>query len=398
MKSSDESKVRKLFYSMDFVNGIRRAILYSLSLLYFLSLGYSLIAVTSLFAISTIIMILFEIPTGSFADHVSRKKSIVLSFLLLGVAFLGIFLFKDFWLLAIFWVLGDIAWTFQSGTNVAWAVDNLKIGKNKKKLATLFARFFFFEKIGLVFGGIIGFILVSMQFRFVWLAIAIINFIMAFILFNYVDEEKRKSSKFSFSILTKSYVKVEKAFSYLLNKKNKAARGITLALFIGVLALSSFFIEVPLVLTKLGLKPELISGLSSLIGVFILFAQFLGEKSAHKFGFRNFLGITSILVGLIVIIFGVSSSLIIAIICLLLIQTGLNATDAIHESAFQHSIPSNCRATLGSIMSVVWGISYALATWGIGLIITNHGLLYAGIISGILVILTGFVYFYALKK
>lgn len=383
---------------MDFVNGIRRAILGALGLLFFLSLGYNLLAVTSLFAISTLVMVLFEIPTGAFADHFSRKKSVVLSFFLFGIAFLGVFLFKNFWLLAIFWVLGDIAWTFQSGTNIAWAVDNLKYGKNKKKLAALFVRFFFSEKLGLVIGGIIGFILVSMQFRLVWLAIAVINFIMTLILLRYMKEEKTKHTRFKFKLIIKSFVKVKEAFTYLFNKKNKTARGIALALFTGMLGLSSFFIEVPLILSKLGLKPEIISGVFSLMGVFILFAPFLGEKLAHKFGFRIFLGTTSIIVGLVIIIFGISPLLITAIICLVLIYTGLNATDAIHESAFQHSIPSNCRATIGSIMSVVWGISTALGVWLIGLIITFAGLGLAGLISGLLVIFTGFVYFYALKK
>ncbi|MCX6742221.1 MAG: MFS transporter [Candidatus Pacearchaeota archaeon] len=392
------SKVKKTFYSMGFVNGIRRAVMVSLAILYFISVGYNVIEVTSLFAISTIIMILFEIPTGAFADHFSRKKSIVMSFILLGIAFFGLFIFRNFWLLGISWILGDIAWTFQSGTASAWVVDKLKYGKNKKNLATLFARAFFFVQIGLIIGGLVGFILVSVQFRFVWLAVSLTNLIMAVILSKYIEEDKVKSAKFEFGIISGSFIKAKQAIVFLFNKQNKQARGVTLALFLGTIATASFFVEYPLILSNLGLSPSLVSGLFALVGILVLFAPFLGEKTAHKFGFKNFLGISSIILGIAIILMGLSQSLLFAMIFLVVIRISLDATDAIHESAFQHSIPSNCRATLGSATSVVWGVANSLAVWAIGLVITFVGLGYAAIVSGIFAVLTAITYFMTLKK
>ncbi len=88
-----ETQVRSLRNSMELTHGIRRALVKALALVYFLSLGFDIVAVTTLFAVSTIIMTVFEFPTGAIADYDSRKKSIMISFFLLFTSFLGIFLF-----------------------------------------------------------------------------------------------------------------------------------------------------------------------------------------------------------------------------------------------------------------------------------------------------------------
>ena len=138
---SFEYKTKAMLWGSEFVNGIRRDLVAALALIYFIGLGHDVLAVTTLFAASRLIFLVLEFPTGSFADHYSRKKSVIISFGLISISFLGIFVFKNFWYLSFFYVLSDIAWTFQSGTTTAWAVDNLKYGKEKKKL-TLILNFF----------------------------------------------------------------------------------------------------------------------------------------------------------------------------------------------------------------------------------------------------------------
>jgi len=91
-----EKKTKSIFYGMEFTHGIRRALLGALMLVYLLSLGFSLIAVTTLIAVAGIIGMCFEFPTGAIADYDSRKKSIVISFFLFFLSFLGIFLFSNF--------------------------------------------------------------------------------------------------------------------------------------------------------------------------------------------------------------------------------------------------------------------------------------------------------------
>ena len=251
-----ESRTKAIFYGMEFTNGIRRDIVGSLMLLYLLSLGHEVLAVTSMFAASRIIMTLFEFPTGAFADQYSRKKSVLISFSLMALAFLGIFIFRNFWLLALMYVLHDIAWTFQSGTTTAWVIDTLAYGEDRFKLSSLFARFFFYEKTGAILGGIIGLIIVSMNFRFVWLAIALANVLMLLILLRYMEEKNFKPKRLAKNFVMSTLLQAKDALSYLIHKKNKQIKGLASAVFFGTLSIDAFFVVSPLVQFQiLGIAP-----------------------------------------------------------------------------------------------------------------------------------------------
>jgi len=80
-------KTKSILYGMEFTHGIRRTLMGALALVYFVSLGFNIISITTLFAISGLIMMFFEFPTGAIADYDSRKKSLVISFFLLSLAF-----------------------------------------------------------------------------------------------------------------------------------------------------------------------------------------------------------------------------------------------------------------------------------------------------------------------
>ena len=182
-----KKKTKSILYGMNFTHGVRRALIWALALVYFVSLGFPVISITTLFAVSTIIMVLFEFPTGAIADYDSRKKSLMISFFLMFVAFLGIFAFKEFWVIVPFWILGDIAWTFSTGAGSAWAIDALNIAKKKDKIVSLVSRGFMFEQGGHIIGGLIGFFIIAISFIFIWLAIALTNLIIFFVIWKYME-------------------------------------------------------------------------------------------------------------------------------------------------------------------------------------------------------------------
>ena len=66
--------------------------------------------------------IIGEIPTGAVADLISRRLSIIASFVIMGpiLALAGVF--ESFWLIA----LTQLAWTLHSGSDVAWLTDELR--------------------------------------------------------------------------------------------------------------------------------------------------------------------------------------------------------------------------------------------------------------------------------
>jgi MFS family permease len=69
--------------------------------------------------------LLFEIPTGIVADAVSRKRSIIIGFVGIGIAFVILGLADSFLVAALSQVLFGVSGTFVSGADVAWLTDEV---------------------------------------------------------------------------------------------------------------------------------------------------------------------------------------------------------------------------------------------------------------------------------
>ncbi len=72
-----------------------------------------------------IVHLLFEVPTGVIADKVSRKLSIIIGLILIGVSILIEGLFPIFLIILIAQVILGIGDTFTSGADEAWVTDEL---------------------------------------------------------------------------------------------------------------------------------------------------------------------------------------------------------------------------------------------------------------------------------
>jgi MFS transporter, DHA3 family, tetracycline resistance protein len=72
---------------------------------------------------------LFEIPTGVVADTYSRRLSLVIGYLGMGVAWLAVGLVSAPWLIIALWAAWGLAYTFTSGAEEAWIAD--EVGADK---------------------------------------------------------------------------------------------------------------------------------------------------------------------------------------------------------------------------------------------------------------------------
>jgi DHA3 family tetracycline resistance protein-like MFS transporter len=75
----------------------------------------------------------FEIPTGAFADNHGRRASVVVSFLVEGVAFLVVGFFTDYVAVLVGYVIWGIGATFASGALEAWITDEME-GRDLEKV------------------------------------------------------------------------------------------------------------------------------------------------------------------------------------------------------------------------------------------------------------------------
>ena len=70
---------------------------------------------------------LFEIPTGVVADAVSRKLSVIIGHVMIGVGFLVLALFPSFAFILLSQVIWGIGWTFISGAYAAWLSEEMGV-------------------------------------------------------------------------------------------------------------------------------------------------------------------------------------------------------------------------------------------------------------------------------
>lgn len=78
---------------------------------------------------------LFEIPTGVVADVISRRLSILIGFVLVGIGFITQGLLPVFWGVILAQVIWGLGWTFTSGATDAWIAD--EIGEERASQAFL---------------------------------------------------------------------------------------------------------------------------------------------------------------------------------------------------------------------------------------------------------------------
>lgn len=81
-------------------------------------------------------VLLFEMPTGLFADHFGRKRSLAFGTLVIGLAHVLEGSTPEFWAIAVASAMWGIGWTFISGAEQAWIADEL----NAKSLEKTFLR------------------------------------------------------------------------------------------------------------------------------------------------------------------------------------------------------------------------------------------------------------------
>ena len=116
----------KLYLALQFLTGLFFSMIFVVSSFYEATVahlaGYQLVLVGTTLEVTILV---FEIPTGIVADAYSRKLSIVIGFLLMGVAFVIEGLFPVFAIILLAQVLWGFGYTFTSGSTQAWLSDEI---------------------------------------------------------------------------------------------------------------------------------------------------------------------------------------------------------------------------------------------------------------------------------
>jgi len=93
-------------------------------------------------AVLEVTVLIAETPTGVVADLISRRRSIVIGQVLMGLAYVWAVSSFDYWTILPAQVLFGIGWTFRSGADTAWVTDELRgLGRgDDREIETLLIR------------------------------------------------------------------------------------------------------------------------------------------------------------------------------------------------------------------------------------------------------------------
>jgi MFS transporter, DHA3 family, tetracycline resistance protein len=72
---------------------------------------------------------LFEVPTGVVADTYSRRLSLIVGYLGMGVTWMLVGVFSQAWAIIALWALWGVSYTFTSGASQAWITDEVGLEK-----------------------------------------------------------------------------------------------------------------------------------------------------------------------------------------------------------------------------------------------------------------------------
>ena len=111
---------------MGTVEGLEWGFWLAASVWWIVVLELSPLQLVAMGAVLELSVLIAETPTGVVADLVSRRRSILISQVLMGVAYIWAVASFNYWLILPAQALFGVGWTFRSGADTAWVTDELK--------------------------------------------------------------------------------------------------------------------------------------------------------------------------------------------------------------------------------------------------------------------------------
>jgi DHA3 family tetracycline resistance protein-like MFS transporter len=115
-----------LYLTLEFAASLLFSLIFTVSQLYYVTLVQ--LSPLQLVLVGTILegsVFLFEIPTGVLADVKSRRLSIIVGYVIMGLGFVVEGSFPFFWTVALAQVIWGLGYTFTSGATQAWIADEI---------------------------------------------------------------------------------------------------------------------------------------------------------------------------------------------------------------------------------------------------------------------------------
>jgi len=165
----------RLFYTLEAILSLIGGMILPVFVIYFRNYGVTLLQVALLAAVFEATIIIFEVPTGIFADRFGRKLSTSIGFFLLALSAVIFVTYRSFTGFLAAEIIFGVSETFISGALEALAADSLPSEENRQSaLSRLFSNRTIFKTTAVLTGMISGSLLAGYDLRLLFVPISII--------------------------------------------------------------------------------------------------------------------------------------------------------------------------------------------------------------------------------
>jgi DHA3 family tetracycline resistance protein-like MFS transporter len=304
---------------------------------------------------------LFEIPTGVVADTISRRTSIIIGVFLIGIGFVVQATFQSFVFILIAQVIWGLGYTFTSGATQAWITD--EIGEDQAGSAFLHAAQL--EQVGALIA--IG---LSVLFSSIWgmripmLLGGLFFWMLGFYLLIWMPENGFTGKSTSVKTSLEGFIQTIKAGWKTVKIHPVLWRILLIGFFFGFYSEGLDRLSVPHLIEKFNL-PDLgegtmvgwFGGLSAIGMVLTFFSAGLLRKYLGKqipvIQLTRFLALFSAGLVISLVVFPIANQMLFSFSVLLLIGVFRSLIYPLYNAWINQNIPSETRATIVSLSSLV---------------------------------------------
>jgi MFS family permease len=316
---------------------------------FFQQRGLNYFQILALESVLVFFIVLFELPTGIFADRFGRKKSIVIGTLLLALEPL-IYLFADNFLwFALAFALAGMGITFHSGSIEALIYDHLKAKNLEKDMKKAMGSFGSASLVAMVVAPIIGSYiakdLIMPQFIFLILMSLGAMLIGFFISLWIKDTKQRRVEEENPFSLMKDGAK-------LIRKNKSLLRIILLSVFASPFLFTLNYLYQPYLLSS-GINTALFGTIFAIALLLAASLQKYAYKIEEKLGIKWTVFLATMLPGIFYIIMAFTFHPIWAILLFVMIRATMGLKEPLFSDYKNLHITSKNRATILSMISII---------------------------------------------
>jgi MFS family permease len=367
----DELKLLGPFYLSIFSFGLS-SMVGPFMTIYYIHLGFSFFQISIITSAFGLSMFIFEIPTGAFADLISRKYSVILGYLIAAIAISTVPFVSNFYVMVSLWAVVGFGLTFSSGAEEAWVIGNL----NKKDRIDLHNEYFVkgssFRAFGAIFSPIIAAILVrNYSVTVLWYIYGLGYLVSAIILLFFTQELSKPQKTERKELIKKTFNTGKKGLIFCF--RNRPIFLFSLATLFTYLMASAAAAHQPFFLS-LGMPEYKLGYLFSIIGVINVITPFI-SRYIVKYNTKNVISI-SILFRVILqfsFLFIYPPFFLVASVIFITNKGILMFENPVTQTSIHKLIPGPIRATTLSAISMTTQIIMIISTLIAGYFLDLYG-------------------------